>query len=213
MVRMAVWMATLLMIGLLAACGGSDGEEPSTAAQSTPSPSANGDETPDADEPAPDEEPDAGGIDPMPGAGTQPVSGAGTGEGTAHLTRVALGRHEGFDRVVLQFRDHVPGYRVRYVSPPVTEDGSGREVAVEGEAIVEIRLEPASSYDLEAQEQTFRPRRVEGADAGTSVVREAVRSGDFEAVLTWAVGLSDRVDYRVSTLREPPRLVVDFRNH
>jgi hypothetical protein len=44
-------------------------------------------------------------------------------------------------------------------------------------------------------------------------VREVVRTGDFEAVLSWAVGLDDRVDFRVLTLDGPPRLVVDFRNH
>jgi hypothetical protein len=40
-----------------------------------------------------------------------------------------------------------------------------------------------------------------------------VRTGDFEAVLSWAVGLGDRVDFRVGTLDDPARLVVDFRNH
>jgi hypothetical protein len=77
-------------------------------------------------------------------------------------------------------------------------------------------MEPASGFDLSVPEGELvytGPRRLEGADAGTSVVREIVRTGDFEAVLTWAVGLSDRVDFRVTTLDGPPRLVIDFRNH
>jgi hypothetical protein len=37
--------------------------------------------------------------------------------------------------------------------------------------------------------------------------------GGFEGVLTWAVGLQDPVDFRVTTLQSPPRLVIDFRNH
>ena len=36
---------------------------------------------------------------------------------------------------------------------------------------------------------------------------------DFEAVLIWAIGVDDRVDFRVTTLAGPPRLVVDLRNH
>jgi hypothetical protein len=32
-------------------------------------------------------------------------------------------------------------------------------------------------------------------------------------VLTWAIGLEERVDFRVLTLTHPARLVVDFRNH
>jgi hypothetical protein len=41
-------------------------------------------------------------------------------------------------------------------------------------------------------------------------VREVVRTGDFEAVLTWAIGLDERVGFRVSTLDNPSRLVVDL---
>ena len=47
---------------------------------------------------------------------------------------------------------------------------------------------------------------------GTSVVREVVRSGDFEAVLSWAIGVQERVDFRVQALDDPARLVVDVRN-
>jgi hypothetical protein len=45
------------------------------------------------------------------------------------------------------------------------------------------------------------------------VVQQLVRTGDFEAVLSWAIGLSDKVDFRVTTATSPDRLIVDFRNH
>ena len=48
---------------------------------------------------------------------------------------------------------------------------------------------------------------------GASVVKEVVRTGDFEAVLTWAIGLEQKVDFRVTTAASPSRLIVDFRNH
>ena len=48
---------------------------------------------------------------------------------------------------------------------------------------------------------------------GTPEVIELVRTGGFEGVLTWAIGLNDRVDFRVLTLQDPPRLVIDVRNH
>ena len=87
---------------------------------------------------------------------------------------------------------------------------------VEGNAFVSVRMEPASGFDLNTGEGVLvyeGPRRISGEEAGTSVAREVVRTGDFEAVLTWAVGLSEKVDFRVLTLEGPPRLVVDFRNH
>jgi hypothetical protein len=156
------------------------------------------------------------GIDPLAGAGTKPVAGEATVTETALLERVALGRNEGYDRVVFQFRNGRPGYHVEYVRPPLREDGSGNRVEVAGNSFVLVRMELASGFDLSTGEGELvytGPRRISGGDAGTSVVRDVVRTGDFEAVLSWAIGLSDRVDFRVVTLENPARIAVDFRNH
>ena len=193
-----------MTLAVVAACGdGDSASAPGTTATPAPPPPAS--TTTETD-----------GIDPLEGAGTAPVVGSPRSTETALLERVALGRHEGYDRVVFQFRNSVPGYRVEYVEPPLREDGSGARVNVAGDAFVVVRMEPASGFDLSVPEGELvytGPRRLSGADAGTSVIREVVRTGDFEAVLSWAVGLSDRVDFRVRTLDGPPRLVVDFRNH
>lgn len=153
------------------------------------------------------------GIDPLDDADTNVKVGQSTANATALHERVAVGRHEGYDRVVFQFRgEGLPGYRVQYMEPPLHEDGSGNVVKIDGSAFVVVRMEPASGFDLNTGEGELvykGPRRLPGA----SVVREVVRTGDFEAVLTWAVGLSDKVDFRVLRLSSPSRLVVDFRNH
>lgn len=198
-VFLAFCAATLLA---LSGCGGDDNGEsganpPTTTTQSTTT---------------------TNGIDPLEGAATTPVQGeptAAAGE-ISLLERVAIGRHEGFDRVVFQFRNHVPGFRVEYVEPPLKEDGSGNVVKIEGRAFVLVRMEPASGFDLSVEEGELvykGPRRLKGSAAGTSMIREVVRTGDFEAVLSWAVGLDDKVDFRVQTARAPARLIVDFRNH
>jgi hypothetical protein len=152
---------------------------------------------------------------PFTGASTRPVTGESATSETALLERVAIGRNDGFDRVVFQFRNGVPGYRVEYVQPPITEDGSGNRIDVEGNAFVIVRMEPASGFDLSVAEGELvykGPRRLSGSDAGTSTVEEVVRNGDFEAVLSWAIGLDKRVPFRVLVLDSPARLVVDFDN-
>ena len=159
----------------------------------------------------------AEGIDPLEGAGTTIVVGTTTAKAIALLERVAVGRHEGYDRVVFQFRgEGVPAYRVQYMEPPLKEDGSGNPVDVAGNAFVVVRMEPASGFDLNTGEGTLvykGPKRIDGSAAGTSVVQEVVRTGDFEAVLSWAIGLEAKVDFRVTTAASPSRLIVDFRNH
>jgi len=194
----------LVSAALVAAsgCGGSDKSSAPAGSESTSSSTATTTTT--------------AGIDPLEGAGTTTVEGAASGQETALLERIALGRHEGYDRVVFQFKNQLPGYRVSYVQPPLKEDGSGNPVSVAGNAIVVVRMEPASGFDLNTGEGVMvykGPKRIEGASAGTSVVQELVRSGDFEAVLSWAIGLSDKVDFRVTTATSPARLIVDFRNH
>jgi hypothetical protein len=191
------------VLAVSSGCGGSDKSSNPSGGNSLPSP------TPTAAT-------GTGGIDPLEGAGTTPVQGAANGSDIALLERVAVGRHEGYDRVVFEFKNVLPGYSVKYTTEPLKEDGSGNPVHVQGAAVVVVRMEPASGFDLNTGEgvMTYKgPRRFEGSASGTSVVQELVRTGDFEAVLSWAIGLSDKVDFRVQTATSPPRLIVDFRNH
>jgi hypothetical protein len=97
---------------------------------------------------------------------------------------------------------------VEYVEPPLYEDGSGAVVDVDGDAVATVRMATASGADITGDGSVvYRgPRRL----AGDGVVRELVRTGDFEGVLTWAAGLDERRGFRVSTLADPPRLVVEF---
>ncbi len=198
---LAAFLIAASLAVVAAGCGDSDSSEPAASSSSSAAAAT---------------ETDAGGIDTLEGAGTDPVSAPPKSTEIALLERVAVARHEGYDRVVFQFRNVLPGYRVEYVRPPLRQDGSGNVVDVAGQAFVVVRMEPASGFDLGTGEGELvykGPRRISGAAAGTAVVREVVRIGDFEAVLNWAVGLDDRVDFRVLTLEGPPRLVVDFRNH
>lgn len=136
---------------------------------------------------------------PKPGS-TTPVSVAPSGA-TATLTAVRAANQGPVDRVVFEFSDRVPGYAVRYVNRPITEDGSGNPVTVEGEAVLEVRMEPAHG-------PSFRPAtaRVKGA---TSAVTEVVRTGDFEAVVHWVIGVRKQQPFSVTTLDGPPRLLVE----
>ena len=179
--------ATLALVGL--GCGGGSDDEQSTSVPST-TPATTG--------------------ETFEGT-TATVTGEAQSSETALLERVAVAGHAGYDRVVFQFRNGLPGYRVGYAEPPLHEDGSGNVVNLDGSAFVVVRMEPASGFDLSVPEGELiytGPRRIPGGD--TSVVKEVVRTGDFEAVLTWAVGLDARVAFRVLTLDDPARIVVDF---
>jgi hypothetical protein len=199
--------ATVLVVAAvqIAACGG-ESDRPATATTRTSTPTATAPTTPAATTPQ-------GGIDTMPDASTDPVHVAATNRQTALLTDVRAARHEGFDRLVFEFRNVLPGYDVRYVSRPVRQDGSGRVVAIAGSAAVRIRMENALDADLNQASAPLTYTGPQRFTPGTPELAELARSGGFEGVLTWVAGLQDPVDFRVRTLTAPPRLVVDFRNH
>jgi hypothetical protein len=205
------WLALAVVALTLAACG----NEPEPAATPSPAPTTATPEpeaTP-APESSPSREAEGDGIDPLEGASTEPATKPAGNEEVALLTDVRAARHEGYDRVVFEFRNELPGYDVRYVEPPLHEDGSGDPVELEGAHVVQVRMELALDADLNQEGAPMTYTGPQRFKPGTPEVVELARAGGFEGVLTWGIGLNDRVDFKVSTLTSPPRIVIDFRNH
>jgi len=128
--------------------------------------------------------------------------------GTALLTAVRSAAQDGFDRVTFEFANHLPGYGIDYVPRPILQDGSGTETPVGGAAVLQVRMTPASGFDLSGG-GTETYVGAERFTPGTPAIVEVVRTGDFEANLTWVVGVTSQAGFKVSTLASPPRLVVD----
>lgn len=147
----------------------------------------------------------------MPDADTETKSGPAA-SGFTPLTDVRTARHEGYDRVTFEFRGPAPGYTVGYQERPILSDGEGAEVDVAGAAVLVARFEPSSSADYEADYEPVYtgPTRIPGEG---STITEVVGTGDFEAVLTWAIGVEAELDFRVDVLEDPNRIVIDVRNH
>ena len=101
----------------------------------------------------------------------------------------------------------LPEVEIRQSTPPFTLDPSGLPVAVDGAAWATIVLRGGTGLD-ENFEQTYT-----GPDRWTTLeapLVEVVRLGDFEAVSSWAVGLSGPCCVRAYP-RTAAILVVEFR--
>jgi hypothetical protein len=145
----------------------------------------------------------------LQGASTAPVSVPMPDVDPARLVAVRIGSHAGYDRVVFELDGDLPGYDVGYLDGPVTEDGSGEPIAVDGSAVLSVRLAPASGAIIGVDEvvQTYvGPDRITGDG---EPVTEVVRAGDFEAQSTWAIGVDGMRPFTVSTLEGPTRIIVD----
>jgi hypothetical protein len=155
------------------------------------------------------------------------TSGAGAAEpGPALLTGVSVQDMGTFDRVTFTFRTSIcidepctpPPVnpqpvitRAEYVARPVLADPSGMEVAVEGDAVLQLVMSNASGVDLSVNppETTYTgPTRIR-ADAPNVI--EVVETGDFESVLSWAIGVrSGAGGGTAQVLTSPTRVVVDI---
>jgi hypothetical protein len=125
-------------------------------------------------------------------------------QSTPTLTDVRAGGHSGFDRVVFEFRGAVPEHQVRYVDRLV-QDGSGNPVSVAGTADLEVVFQGANAHRQDGS-PTISPRRF---PTGLTAVKEIAQVGDFEAVVTYGVGVDRKRPIKVSTLSNPSRLVID----
>lgn len=185
----------VLVVALLAACN--RGQDPSVDASGTGTTSTT---TPATSAPA--------------AASASPPVSTPAGTERAYLSAVRVDTKDGGgSRVVFEFDPVIPGYKVDFATRPLTMDGSGEEVRVAGEAVLEVTLENAAEARFVGDKvvATYTgPRRVQPTGTGTGAVVEVVEAGDFEGVVHWEVGLRQKdAKVSVSTLSGPSRLVLD----
>jgi hypothetical protein len=123
------------------------------------------------------------------------------------LTAIRTGSHDGYDRVVLQFRNDLPSWRVGYVDQVPSE--SGATVSLEGAASLFVQVDPAWAHDLDTPPYAATYTGPRTLTPRYPTLRQVRLVDEFEGHLTFGVGLQRRVGFRVLELRGPPRLAID----
>jgi hypothetical protein len=130
-----------------------------------------------------------------------------------------VGRHACYDRVVFDINGSEPvAFAARYV-PVVRADGSGRRVPVAGGAALEVIVRaPILGADSQGHqpwrtapavgERLVAPSRL----AGWSSLRAVTFAGSFEGQTTMAVGVRERLPFRilVTSERDLKHVVLDI---
>jgi hypothetical protein len=142
--------------------------------------------------------------------GSLPKSAASTE--VAPLTGVRGGRHECYDRLVIDVRSPgANGYSVQYVSQ-IVQDGSGMVIPVRGGAKLQI-VAMAPPYDDNGHSTFNPPNRRELVNVtGWQTFRQVVDAGSFEGQTTIGLGVRARLPFRAFILDGPSggsRLVID----
>lgn len=145
---------------------------------------------------------------PFPG-GQDPVEGNSSGQTPSELVDVRAASHAeegGYDRITFEFATGGrPSYRVEYIPAPATGCASGIPATIAGTALLQVKFSNTNAHDT-----TGTPTAATTEIApGLPTLLEAEQTCDFEAVVVWALGLSQQVDFRVTELDNPPRIAVD----
>ena len=151
--------------------------------------------------------PPAGSDAPTPTIGKSSADATRQEDGTPILRAVRIGEHSGSDRLAFEFDGAgLPAWHVEYVDRPVQDCGTGESVPIAGDAWLQIRFVGAQAH-TDAGEPTSGPRR---RTVNQPVLRELVRTCDFEGQVTWVVGVDSPNAYTPRVMVAPSRLVIDI---
>jgi len=155
------------------------------------------------------------GAEPCAFSGATTAAEGGADAHTRLLTDVRAGVHDCYERVTFEFKPMTGDaagpvhWKAGYETGPITEDGSGRPVAVKGPVHLVVHLS-AQSADLtkaDAPPTYTGPTSLEAA--GSTRIQQIRRTGDFEGYITWVIGLDRQRPFKVTTGDDPARVIVD----
>lgn len=130
------------------------------------------------------------------------------GEHLLTVTNVRAADNGAFDRVVFDLGGSgTPGWRVEYVDQAL-DDGSGDPIDVTGGAVLQVRISGTGMpMDTGVEEYAGAPVALSG-----TAIQEVVYRFVFEGYSTAFVGVAEQRPFRVFTLQDPLRLVVDVEH-
>ncbi|WP_113704203.1 AMIN-like domain-containing (lipo)protein, partial [Nonomuraea lactucae] len=142
----------------------------------------------------------------MPGrpTGTAPVEVERERGEPVLVTGVRFGRHDTFDRVVIDLDGGLPGHAVRWVDE-LAQEGSGKPVDLKGGACLYVLLTPAEAHTSDGT-PTWTGG---GVPPSLGALTGAVRAGDFEGRVVVGLLADSERPFRVTEHTRPDRLVID----
>jgi hypothetical protein len=200
MTRLAV---IVILAFALAGCGsGSSDNEAASPATTSTSPTTT--TSPPSMQTVPD-------CMPSPSVSTSPRKSSNENRETMYLTNVTLGADKCTAKVVFGFEERAPGpgFEVSYQPADTAkiEDASGNPIDIDGDAFLVVKLNPAMTAKIDGEQVTKTytgPRRLPGTDP----ITEVVKTGDFEGVVTWVIGLDSKRSF--TTNESDSALVVEI---
>ncbi len=137
-----------------------------------------------------------------------PIEGGGTTE-RARITDMRIGTTGGLDTLTIQFDTAITHYLLSANSTGVRFTGGGGKggmFTLAGSFGVRLDISNLNWTDPPGNQYPHGTDLTQSAP----VLEEARQIGDFEGIDNIAIGLTRQVCPQISTMSEPPRLVIQF---
>ena len=132
------------------------------------------------------------------------------GSGSSTLQDVRVGTHSDYDRFVLEFDGDNPApenYNAMWLARPMSPSGGPFPVdEPAGEVFLEIRV--GATYSVGSTGGPYAGPSII-TDPSLLNIQEAVNVGEFDGQIVWLLGANEANGFRIFSLEDPPRLVVD----
>jgi hypothetical protein len=141
--------------------------------------------------------------------GTATVSRQWYPDETPYLTSIRLANNGSFDRLVFEFVGGVPRFEVKYQARArALEMESGDHAKLNGVAFLTVNMQGLPFPEDGRYTDVAAPK----LKSALPVVTGMVEIEWFEAVRVYTVGLKAKKTFRVTTLENPHRIVIDIKH-
>jgi hypothetical protein len=127
---------------------------------------------------------------------------------SSYVVDLRYAEHPGFDRVVIDVRRHLSGYRIAYTKQ-LTYDASGEKVPLKGRKKLSLTLRPAFAHNAKG-DNIYQGPKLRQVQFPT--LRGVAFTGDFEGVVSFGFTTRRKAPYRIFTLQSPRRIIIDWKH-
>lgn len=125
------------------------------------------------------------------------------------ICKIRVSQNKNFDRVVFEFDSGKPKYVIQYLpSNTYRDEGGERKITIAGNHFLMLHIYNfAVGDEMPCKIKTY-PKKI----LNFPTLIQFKQEGWFEGIMDYLIGVKDKKPFRVIELRNPTRVVIDFRH-
>ncbi len=124
------------------------------------------------------------------------------------VCKIRVAKHKNFDRVVFEFDDGKPKYVIQYLPSNIySTDGGDHEIKIAGDVFMTVSL-----YGIGVDDPPCKLKKYPKKKLNFPALMQIQEAVWFEGIWDFIIGVKGEKPFRVQELKNPSRLVIDFKH-